>query len=101
MSLLNGKPQLRRRQFLRFPEAEKIQNVLSKARTACEISGHDFSGHFADVGKMVQIGSQTSRQIDDLMHTRFACYLIAQNGSPSKNQIAFAQTYFAIQTRRA
>ena len=76
-------------------------NVVSKAKTACEVSGHQVSDHFADVGKMVDLGSGSQREVDDLMLTRYACYLIAQNGDPKKQEIAFAQTYFAIQTRRA
>jgi DNA-damage-inducible protein D len=75
--------------------------VISKAKTACEISGHAVSDHFVDVNKMVDLGSGSQREVDDLMLTRYACYLIAQNGDPRKQEIAFAQTYFATQTRRA
>ena len=75
--------------------------VISKARTACELSGHAISDHFVDVNKMVDLGSGSQRGVDDIMLTRYACYLTAQNGDPRKEEIAFAQTYFAIQTRRA
>ena len=76
-------------------------SVVSKAKTACDISGHRVSDHFVDVNKMVDLGSGSQREVDDIMLTRYACYLIAQNGDPRKAEIAFAQTYFALQTRRA
>lgn len=76
-------------------------NVVSKAKIACESSGHVVSDHFADVGKTIQMPKGAQKTIDDIMLTRYACYLIAQNGDPKKQEIAFAQTYFAIQTRRA
>jgi DNA-damage-inducible protein D len=67
--------------------------VINKARTACEVSGHKISDHFVDVNKMVQIGLESTREIKDVMLTRYACYLIAQNGDPRKQEIAFAQTF--------
>ena len=87
--------------LLGYSKWENFLNVVSKAKTACEVSGHKVSDHFPDVGKMVDLGSGSQREVDDIMLTRYACYLIAQNGDPKKQEIAFAQTYFAVQTRRA
>lgn len=86
--------------MLGYERWENFLNVIQKAKTACENSSIEITDHFRDVTKMVSIGSNTQRSIEDIMLTRYACYLIAQNGDSKKEQIAFAQTYFAIQTRK-
>ena len=87
--------------LLGYAEWRNFVAVVNKAKTACEVSNHTIADHFVDVNKMVELGSGSQRQVDDIMLTRYACYLIAQNGDPRKQEIAFAQTYFALQTRRA
>lgn len=86
--------------ILGYSEWRNFLNAVEKAKRACENAGIPVADHFVDVNKMVSLGSGAERKIDDIALTRYACYLIAQNGDPSKNEIAFAQTYFAVQTRK-
>ncbi|MFV0528016.1 MAG: DNA damage-inducible protein D [Lachnospiraceae bacterium] len=86
---------------LEYVQWRNFQKVLDRAMLACKNSGYDVHDHFAEVSKMVEIGSKTNRFVKDYRLTRYACYLIVQNGDPRKEIIALGQTYFAIQTRRA
>lgn len=83
-----------------YKKWDNFLSVIAKARQACINSGHNSSDHFADASKMVSVGSTAEREIEDVILSRYASYLIAQNAAPQKNAVAFAQTYFAIQTRR-
>ena len=85
---------------LEYKRWDKFYNVIESAQVACSISNNNVLDHFSQVGKMVDIGSNTSRNIVDYKLSRYACYLIAQNGDSRKKVIALAQTYFAIQTRK-
>lgn len=86
--------------ILEYTQWRRFENVINKAKFACENSNIKVDEHFANVGKMVDIGSNTKRITKDYRLTRYACYLIAQNGDSRKEVIALAQTYFAIQTRK-
>ncbi len=88
-------------QLLGYTKWDNFKNVIIKAKTTCEVLKQDVSNHFADVGKTIEMPKNATKEIDDIMLTRYSCYLIAQNGDSKKEQIAFAQTYFAIQTRKA
>ncbi len=85
---------------LGYSKWDNFKNVIEKAKVACENSSEDVFNHFADVGKTIEMPKNAEKIIDDVMLTRYACYLIAQNWNSSKEEIALAQTYFAIQTRK-
>ncbi len=87
--------------LLGYSKWENFEKVIQKAKDACKNAGEEIEYHFPDVRKMVKIGSGAEKEIDDILLTRYACYLIAQNGDSRKQEIAFAQNYFAVQTRRA
>ena len=86
--------------LLDYSKWQNFENVLLKAKVACANNGIVVEDHFADASKMVILGSGANREVEDYMLTRYACYLIAENGDPRKEQIAFAQSYFAVQTRK-
>lgn len=86
--------------ILGYSKWDNFLNVIEKAKKACENAGGAVSDHFAGVGKMIDLAKGARREIEDMALTRYACYLIAQNGDAAKSEIAFAQTYFAVQTRK-
>jgi DNA-damage-inducible protein D len=86
--------------LLGYSQWKNFQKVIEKAKKSCDNAKIEISDHFAEIGKMIDLGSGSKREVEDCVLTRYACYLIAQNGDPSKSQIAFAQTYFAVQSRK-
>lgn len=86
---------------LGYARWENFQTAINRAVESCNTQGVNVDDHFREVTKMVKLGSGAEREVKDYMLTRYACYLIAQNGDPKKEEVAFAQSYFAVQTRRA
>jgi DNA-damage-inducible protein D len=84
-------------EILGYTKWDNFVKVIEKAKSSCTNAGENILDHFADVGKMVIIGSGAQRSLNDIALSRYACYLIAQNGDSAKSEIAFAQTYFAVQ----
>lgn len=87
-------------EILNYSDWRNFLKVIDKAKSSCINSGEDISDHFVDINKMIILAKNAQREVEDIALTRYACYLIAQNGDTTKSEIAFAQTYFAVQTRK-
>lgn len=87
-------------EILGYAQWRNFQNTIEKAKESCQNAGEETVNHFQEVKRVVNLANGATREVDDIALTRYACYLIAQNGDVSKSEIAFAQTYFAVQTRK-